>query len=144
MECCCCYCLVTKSCSTLTPWTIAHQAPPNMGFPRQKYWSGLLFPSPADLLYPGTEPRSPTWQVDSLPLTPLGSQNHGINMVKSISKSQLLAADWCVEFPFFWHVNHSFSLLCLHLVLPGNLSLCFLEQHWSFWNFFDSSMELPL
>ena len=24
-----------------TPWTIAYQAPPSMGFPRQEYWSGL-------------------------------------------------------------------------------------------------------
>ena len=26
-------------------WTVAHQAPLSMGFPRQEYWSGLLFPS---------------------------------------------------------------------------------------------------
>ena len=24
-----------------TPWTAAHQAPPSMGFSRQKYWSGV-------------------------------------------------------------------------------------------------------
>ena len=29
-----------------TPWTVAHQAPPFMGFSRQEYWSGLPFPSP--------------------------------------------------------------------------------------------------
>ena len=27
------------------PWTVAHQAPLSMGFPRQEYWSGLPFPS---------------------------------------------------------------------------------------------------
>ena len=27
-----------------TPWTVARQAPPSMGFPRQEYWSGLPFP----------------------------------------------------------------------------------------------------
>ena len=33
---------VTQSCPTLCdPWTVAHQAPPSMGFSRQKYWSGL-------------------------------------------------------------------------------------------------------
>ena len=32
----------------VTPWSIAHQAPPSMGFPRQKYWSELPFPSPGD------------------------------------------------------------------------------------------------
>ena len=29
-----------------TPWTAAYQAPPSMGFSRQKYWSGLPLPSP--------------------------------------------------------------------------------------------------
>ena len=42
-----------------TPWTVAHQAPPSMGFPRQEYWSGLPFPSPGDLPNPGMEPWSP-------------------------------------------------------------------------------------
>ena len=28
------------------PWTVAYQAPPSMGFSRQKYWSGLPFLSP--------------------------------------------------------------------------------------------------
>ena len=27
-----------------TPWTVAYQVPPSMGFSRQEYWSGLLFP----------------------------------------------------------------------------------------------------
>ena len=43
-----------------TSWTVAHQAPPSMGFSRQEYWSGLPFPSPGDLPNPGIEPRSPT------------------------------------------------------------------------------------
>ena len=29
-----------------TPWTAAYQAPPPMGFSRQKYWSGVPSPSP--------------------------------------------------------------------------------------------------
>ena len=29
-----------------TPWTAAHQAPPSMGFSRQKYWSRVPLPSP--------------------------------------------------------------------------------------------------
>ena len=29
-----------------TPETAARQAPPSLGFSRQKYWSGLPFPSP--------------------------------------------------------------------------------------------------
>ena len=42
----------------VTPWTIAHQAPLSMGFPRQEYWSGLPFPPPGDLRDPGIEPTS--------------------------------------------------------------------------------------
>ena len=41
-----------------TPWTIEHQAPLSMGFPRQEYWSGLPLPSPGDLPDPGIEPMS--------------------------------------------------------------------------------------
>ena len=38
---------VTQSCPTLaTPWTAAYQAPPSMGFSRQKYGSGVPLPSP--------------------------------------------------------------------------------------------------
>ena len=42
-----------------TPWTVAYQAPPSMGFSWQEYWSGLPFPSPGDLPDPGIEPGSP-------------------------------------------------------------------------------------
>ena len=53
-----------------TPWTVAHQAPPSMGFSKQEYWSGLPFPSPGDLPDPGIEPWSPTFQADTLPSEP--------------------------------------------------------------------------
>ena len=33
----------------VTPWTVAYQAPPSLGFSRQEHWSGLPFPSTADL-----------------------------------------------------------------------------------------------
>ena len=55
------------------PWTVAHQAPLSMGFPRQEYWSGLPFPSPGDPPDPGIKPRSPALQADSLPLSHRGS-----------------------------------------------------------------------
>ena len=52
-------CSVTQPYLTLvTPWTVAHQAPLSMEFSRQEYWSGLPFPPPGDLPYPGTEPVS--------------------------------------------------------------------------------------
>ena len=54
------------------PWTVAHQAPPSMGFSRQAYWSGLPFPSPGNLPDPGIKPRSPTLQADALTSEPPG------------------------------------------------------------------------
>ena len=59
-----------------TPWTVARQAPLSMGFPRQEYWSVLLSPSPEDLPDPAIEPESHARQMDSLPLSHLGSLEH--------------------------------------------------------------------
>ena len=63
----------------VTPWTIAYQAPPSMGFSRQEYWSGLPFPSPEDLPNPGIKPESPDLQADALLSEPPGkfSLNRG-------------------------------------------------------------------
>ena len=35
------------------------QATLSMGFPKQEYWIGMLFPPPGDLPYPGIEPITP-------------------------------------------------------------------------------------
>ena len=67
-------CLVAESCPA--PWTVAHHAPPCLGFPRQEYWSGLSLPSPGDLCNPGIEPistGSPALQTDPLPTEPSGN-----------------------------------------------------------------------
>ena len=75
-----CYILLLFSCSVMsdsfvTPWTVACQAPLSVGFLRQEYWGGLLFPPLGYLLDPGIEPTSlvsPALQIDSLPTeTPL-------------------------------------------------------------------------
>ena len=58
---------------SVTPWTVACQAPPSMGFSRQEYWCGFPFPSPGDLPDPGIVPRSPALQADSLPSEPPGA-----------------------------------------------------------------------
>ena len=56
---------------SLTPWTVAHQAPLSMGFARQEYFSRLPCPPSGDLADPGIKPMSlesnPQWQVGSLP-----------------------------------------------------------------------------
>ena len=70
-------CVCVKSLSRVrlfvTLWTVAHQAPPSMGFSSQEYWSGLPFPSPGDLPDPGIEPRSPALQADALTSRPPGT-----------------------------------------------------------------------
>ena len=43
---------------SVSPWTIAHQAPLSMGFSRQEYWSGLPFSPPGDLLDLRIKPMS--------------------------------------------------------------------------------------
>ena len=65
--------VVAKSYPTLaTPWAVACQAFLSMGFSRQEYWSGLLFPTPEDLPDPGIEPWSPALRADSLLTEPPG------------------------------------------------------------------------
>ena len=52
--------LVAQLCSTFAaPWTVAYQAPLSMEFSRQKYSSGLPFPTPGNLPDPQIKPRSP-------------------------------------------------------------------------------------
>ena len=64
---------------SVTPWTVAYQAPLSMGFSRQEYWSRLPFPSPGDLANSGIKPGAPALRADSLPIEPPGkpSSNMG-------------------------------------------------------------------
>ena len=64
-----------------TPWSVAHSAPPPMGFSRQGYWSGLPFPSARNLSDPGIEPRSPTLQADTLTSEPPGNPMTNLNSI---------------------------------------------------------------
>ena len=65
-----------------TPWAVAYQPPPSMGFSGQEYWSGLPFPSPGDLPNPGMEPRSPALQADTLTAELPGKPQHYIDDTK--------------------------------------------------------------
>ena len=42
----------------VTPWTVVHQAPLSMRFPRQDYWSGFPFPTAGNLPNPHIKPLS--------------------------------------------------------------------------------------
>ena len=63
---------------SVTPWTVACQAPLFMGLSNQDYWSGLPIPSPGDLPDPGIKPRSPALQADALTSEPPGKKTYEI------------------------------------------------------------------
>ena len=54
------------------PWTVAHQAPLSMGFPRQENRSGLPFPSPEDIPNPGIKSTSPALAGEFFTTEPQG------------------------------------------------------------------------
>ena len=58
-----------------TPCTVVHQAPLSMGFPRQGYWSELLFPLWGIFLTQYLNLYLLNWQSDSSPLSHQGSPN---------------------------------------------------------------------
>ena len=86
--------LISRARLFATPWTVAYQAPPSVGFSRQEYWSGLPLPSPGDLPHPGIEPRSLALQADALPSEPPGK------LIWAIGKSQILSRVWLFATPW--------------------------------------------
>ena len=91
-------CSATQLCLTLaTPWSVACQAAPSMGSPRQEYWSGLPFPPSEDLPDPGIKaesPESPALQADSLtaetlgkPFTSLNGPQHSTFQLEELSRA---------------------------------------------------------
>ena len=51
-------CVCSVMSNSATPWTVDHQALLSVEFPRQEYWTMLLFPSPGDLPDPEIKPMS--------------------------------------------------------------------------------------
>ena len=96
----------------MTPWTVAHQAPLSMGFPRpEEYWSGLPFPSPGDLLDPEIEHGSPTVQADSLPSEPLGGLYYYIYKYIYI---YILCVCVCIIYMCVYEFTHSYILYSVY------------------------------
>ena len=64
---------VAQSCPTLCdPMKCSLSGSSIHGIFQAECWSGLPFPSPGDLPYPGNEPGSPSLQADALPSEPPG------------------------------------------------------------------------
>ena len=128
-------CWVVSS-SFATPWTVAHQASLIMGFPMQKYWNGLPFPSPGSL--PAEDQTCVFCFGRQIPYhwaTRDALPDVQIWVNGCLSKPQfahLLNGDYCIcLIRFLWGLN---QLICLksstHRIHPENGSFC--------WNtFFD-------
>ena len=112
-----CVYIVSKSCLTfVTSKNIALQDSLSMGFPRQEYWSGLLFPRPGDHPDPGIELMSPVLQVDSIHIYRYLSTYSSILAWKSHGQKSLLGCSpWgceeldMVEAPEWLHFHFSLS-----------------------------------
>ena len=83
----------------VAPWTVTHQSPLSLAFPRQEYWSGLPFPFPGDLPNPGIKPGFLSllhWQASSLTLTLPGKFpyiHNGILYKVKVTQSSLTLCD---------------------------------------------------
>ena len=73
----------------VTPWTVAYQVPLSMGFSRQDYCTGLLFPSPGNLLNPGIDPGLLHCRQMLLPFEPPGKQDMQSNKQDIMQNSVL-------------------------------------------------------
>ena len=72
---CVCVCVCSVVFDSATPWTVAHEAPLSMGFPRQEYWRELPFPPPGALLKPRVEALFPTLAGRFFTAAHLGNQH---------------------------------------------------------------------
>ena len=128
-----------QSCSTLvTVWTVAHQAPPSMGFSRQEYWSWLPCPPLGDLPDPGIKSMplsfpalaggflatSATWEA------PNDSQNSEACLLRFTvycKGEKLETAKWktCTR-PSMWKVRdmNDSRALSQHSSMFSNLEAC--------------------
>ena len=113
----------------MTPRTVACQTSLSMGFPRQEYWSGLLFPSPGDL--PGSGIESESFALAGRFFTKLPgkpSYYHQFSSVQSLSHVQLFATSWTAARQASLSITNSRSLpkfMSIDSVMPSNhLILC--------------------
>ena len=114
----------------LTKWTVAHQSPLSLGFPRQEFWSGLPFPPPGDPPNPRIEPTSPALAGGSFIPEPPGVPSTVYQMsyisvlerkkFDSMSKASLFTVLWlapvsqCKLCPFLRVSSLNFEVLFHH------------------------------
>ena len=70
--------LLSHVCLFATSWTVDHQVPLFMEFPRQEDWSGLPIPPPGDFPDWGIKPGSPALAGRFFTTEPPGKPNHNV------------------------------------------------------------------
>ena len=94
-------------------WTAAYQAPPSMGFSRQKYWSGVPLPSPNHILFSAL-----ILKISFLLLT------------RGFFISSFSGCFRCRVSLFIWRFSYFLRYACIAMNLP--LSTAFTVSH-RFW-----------
>ena len=89
-----------------TPWTIAHQAPPSMGFSRQEYWSGVPLPSPVPHFIWVDGPEVCLYWTQLMYVTPSWWSVHLwhfflLDYKKNILMKLFVAFNWSYSVPIF-------------------------------------------
>ena len=106
-----------------TPWTAAYQAPPPMGFSRQKYWSGVPLPSSQ------TISRLTGWKQQTFIISDLWMKNS----VRIAIKCQLVLwsywkgkLDWTTCF-FSFKTSFSFCLFFFFFIWSKVALQCYIS-----------------
>ena len=111
-----------------TLWTIVWQVTLTMGFSKQEYLNGLLFPSPWDLPDPGTKSKSFALQVDSLPSETPGKPRILIHHQDFIfeerefgnsSRSHIWWIHWCRTSELMGHLCYAIPFYIREFITPA-------------------------
>ena len=112
-----------------TPWTVAYQVSPSMGFSKQEYWSGLPFPSPINVIQHINKLKDKNHMIISIDaekafnkiqhpfmiktLQKAGTEGTSVSSVQSFSCVQLSATPWITAHQASLSITNSWSLLKL-------------------------------
>ena len=121
---CVCVCMCVCWLSRVIPWLVTCQAPLSMGFSRQGYWSGLLFPTPGDLLDSG-RPASLAFPALASRFFTTAPPGHTQFYLLSLRICHFLVP------PIYRSIQYvSFCVWCISLVLMfvGALNMIFISE----------------